>query len=252
MYDLQKASMWKRASAFLFDVIILVIATVGFGTLISGACGYDQHINTMTTTMQKYETMYNVKFNMTEEETLKLSVIEIERWNKAYEALIADAEYMQAYNLVVNLSFLIITFGVLAGYLLLEFAVPLFLGNGQTLGKKIFSLAVMREDSIKVVGPLMLIRTLLGKFTLETMIPIYLLFLAALGKIGILGPIIIGLILLVQVILMIATHTNSMIHDLLAKTVVVDMSSQMIFENEEELIAYKEKLHAEEAARKTY
>ena len=98
----------------------------------------------------------------------------------------------------------------------------------------------------------MFIRTILGKFTLETMIPIYLMYLAALGKIGILGPIIIGLILLVQVILMIATHTNSMIHDVLAKTVVVDMSSQMIFDSEEEMIAYKEKLHAEAAARKTY
>ena len=56
---------------------------------------------------------------------------------------------------------------------------------------------------------------------------------------------ILGLILLLQIILMISTHTNSCIHDLLAKTVAVDMQSQLIFETEEEMIAYKNKVHAE-------
>jgi hypothetical protein len=56
----------------------------------------------------------------------------------------------------------------------------------------------------------------------------------------------------VQVILMIKTQTNSAIHDVLAKTVVIDVASQMIFESEEDLIAYKEKAHAEKAARQAY
>ena len=45
---------------------------------------------------------------------------------------------------------------------------------------------------------------------------------------------------------MIATKTNSTIHDILAKTVVVDLSSQMIFDSEEAMIDYKTKLHAEQ------
>ena len=40
--------------------------------------------------------------------------------------------------------------------------------------------------------------------------------------------------------------------DTLAKTVTVDMTSQMIFESEEEMIAYKNKVHAEKVARQTY
>jgi hypothetical protein len=42
------------------------------------------------------------------------------------------------------------------------------------------------------------------------------------------------------------------LHDVLAKTVVIDLASQMIFENEEALIAYKTKVHADQAARQTY
>jgi len=48
------------------------------------------------------------------------------------------------------------------------------------------------------------------------------------------------------------TRNNSAIHDLLAGTVVVDMSSQTIFRSTEELIAYKKRVAAERAARQVY
>ena len=131
-------------------------------------------------------------------------------------------------------------------------AVPIKLGNGQTLGKKIFGIAVMRTDSVKVTAPLLFIRTILGKFTIETMIPVLICIMIFFNMIGIVGMLILGLILLVQIILMITTHTNSCIHDVLAKTVAVDMQSQLIFENEEELMNYKNKIHAEKVARQTY
>ena len=110
----------------------------------------------------------------------------------------------------------------------------------------------MRVDGVKVVGPLMFIRTVLGKFTIETMIPIFIIMMIFFGSVGIEGTIILGLILLVQVVLMIKTQTNSAIHDILAKTVVIDVASQMIFDSEADLIAYKEKTHAEKAARQAY
>ena len=43
-----------------------------------------------------------------------------------------------------------------------------------------------------------------------------------------------------------------MIHDLLAGTVVVDVSSQMIFRTTDDLIAYKKKIAAEQSARQVY
>ena len=41
IYDLQKASMWKRISAAMFDGILLGIAAVLFAWLLSLALGFD-------------------------------------------------------------------------------------------------------------------------------------------------------------------------------------------------------------------
>lgn len=252
IYDLQKASMWKRASAFLFDFIILGILVVGLATLMSSVAGYDGYYDAVQASYDKYEQEYGIDFEITQEEFQKLTQEEQDIWWEAYYALCDDTDAMYAYNMVVNLTLLIATFSILISFAVLEFAVPMLLKNGQTLGKKIFGIGVMRTDAVKVTGPLLFIRTILGKFTIETMIPLLILMMIFFGTVGIEGTIIIGLILLVQIILMIATHTNSMIHDVLAKTVVVDVASQMIFDSEADLIAYKEKVHAEQVARQTY
>lgn len=252
IFDLQKASMWKRVSAFLFDAIILGVAVAGFAFLLSAVLGFDAHNEALNDAYAKYEAEYGVVFDITEEEYLQKSEAELQAYNDAYAALIADEDAMYSYNMVINLTMVISTISILLAFLVLEFAVPVKLGNGQTLGKKIFGVAVMRTDGVKVTPPLLFIRTVLGKFTIETMIPVLILVMIFFNMVGIVGTIILGLILLVQIILIIKTQTNSCIHDVLAKTVAVDMASQMIFETEEEMIAYKNKVHAEKVARQTY
>lgn len=252
MYDLQKASVWKRCSAALFDFIILTMVVVGIAAILSNLVGYDNYFNNMNASYEKYEQQYGIKFDITEEEYLSKTEQEKALWQDACQALTIDQEAMYAYNMVFRLSVLIVTMSILFGYLILEFAIPLIFKNGQTLGKKVFGIGVMRTDGIKVVGPLMFIRSILGKFTIETMIPAYIIVMILFNTMGIIGPIIIGLILLVQIVLIITTHTNSAIHDLLAKTVVIDLGSQMIFEDEGAMIAYKTKVHADQAARASY
>ena len=51
---------------------------------------------------------------------------------------------------------------------------------------------------------------------------------------------------------MIASKTNSAIHDKLASTVTVDLASQMIFDTQEELIKFKEQKAQEAASRAEY
>ncbi len=252
IYDLQKASMWKRASAFLFDFIIWVTVAVGVAALLSAILGYDTHLNNMQTGYEKYEKQYGVELRISQEEYNAKTAEEKALWDKAFAELSKDQEVLYAYNMVVNQSFLIVVFAVFFAFIILEFIIPNIIGNGQTLGKKIFGIGVMRTDGIKVVPMLMFIRTILGKFTVETMIPLFIFMMQMFGIAGFYGTLVTGFILLAQIVLLIATHTNSPIHDLLSQTVVVDMASQMIFENQEEMIAYKEKVHAEKVARQTY
>lgn len=245
IFDLQKAGMWKRISAYLFDFILLATVAVGLAFLLSVVFGYDKHNSALDAAYAKYEAEYGVIFDISQEEFLKLSEEQQKAWNEAYQALIKDEQAMYSYNMVINLTLIITTLSILFAYLLLEFFVPLRLGNGQTLGKKIFGVAVMRTDGVKITAPLLFIRTVLGKFTIETMIPVLILVMIFFNMIGIAGMLILGLILLLQIILLATTYTNSCIHDVLAKTVAVDMSSQMIFESEEKMVEYKNKVHAE-------
>ena len=72
------------------------------------------------------------------------------------------------------------------------------------------------------------------------------------GTIGVVGPAVLFLILLTEIIVMTATRTNSLIHDLLAGTVCIDAASQRIFDTPEERIAYKAKIAAELAQKEPY
>ncbi|MBQ7335624.1 MAG: RDD family protein [Clostridia bacterium] len=246
IYDLQKANMWKRISAYIFDVILLGIAAVGFALLISAAVNYDGYSENLQGLYQKYEELYGVSFDITEEDYLAYSEEEAANYEAAIAALSADAEVNYTYSMMLNLTLLITTFGILFAYLILELLVPSLFKNGQTLGKKIFGIGVMRIDGIRISTPILFVRTVLCKYTIETMVPVLLLIMIYFNIVGIVGTAIIGLILLVQLILLIATRARTPIHDVIANTVTVDLSSQMIFDTQEDMIAYRQKIHTEQ------
>lgn len=250
--DLQKAGMWKRISAGLFDWILTGILVVGFCFLLSWILGYNDYNRTLNEAYDRYEAQYDIVFEVTGEEYERMSAEQRAAYDEAYHALIADSEAVYAYNMVLSLTLVIVSLGILAGVMVMEFIVPLMFKNGQTLGKKIFGIALMRTDGVKINTMQLFVRTVLGKYTIETMIPVLIILMIFFNMIGLLGTLILGAILLVQLILMGVTHTNSLIHDTLAGTVAVDYASQMIFESTEELIAYKKRVHAEMAARQEY
>ena len=87
VYDLQKASLWKRIAAWLFDSILVMILAVGVAALLSGALGYDRHSDTVNDAYSHYEAEYDVTFDVTQEEYLSWSEAERQRYDEAYEAL---------------------------------------------------------------------------------------------------------------------------------------------------------------------
>ena len=252
IYDLQKASMWKRISAFLFDGILLGIIAVLFALALSGIVGYNDYAAQVNDAYARYGEQYQVDMQLTSADYEALDEQGRQNLQAAYDALNADESARHALGMMMELSLLIISFGLLLGFVAMEFIIPMLFKNGQTLGKKIFGIAVMHTSGVKISGPMLFARTILGKYAVETMVPAYILLMMLFGQIGVVGPAVLILLLILQAGVMIGTHTNSMIHDLLAKTVTVDMGSQMIFESQEALIAYKEKLHAEKAAKEAY
>lgn len=244
--------MWKRVSAFLFDGILLCVIVVAFAYLLSMVLGYDRYNQALDEGYAQYEGLYGVQFDISAEEYDTMTPEARQRYDEAYTALIADEDVLYTYNMVINLTLVITTLSILLGFLALEFAVPVMLGNGQTLGKKIFGICLMRTDGVKMNTMQLFVRTVLGKFTIETMIPVYILLLIFFNSVGLGGTLVLAALLVVQIAVLAVTRTNSLIHDLLAGTVVVDYASQRIFRNTEELIEYTKRVHAEKAARQSY
>ena len=245
MYDLQRASMWKRFSSALFDFIMLVIAVVGAALLLSWMLGYDASIDEFDKYSEEYEAKYGVNFDMSYDDYMALDQTGQKNYDDALEAFGKDDRVSYVYGLIFNLTLVIISISILLAYMLLEFVVPMLFGNGQTLGKKIFGIAVMREDGVKLTPLLLFVRTVLGKYTLGTMVPVLIIIMMLFNLTGIVGTAVIIALILLQGGMFIFTYAHTPLHDKLAHTVTVDLASQMIFETYEDLLEHKKKAHAD-------
>lgn len=253
-HDLQKASAWKRISAFLFDAIILSIVTVLFAWGLSALVGYNGYHQTLMARYDVFSAEYGVDFSITQAQYDALEEKDRQRVDAAWEAVARDGAAAGAYRMILSLSVVIVSLSILAGYMVTEFFVPLKLKNGMTLGKKIFGLGVMGTDGVRLRGPGLFIRTVLGKYTVETMIPVLILVMIYWGVVGVVGPAIVLLILAGQAAAALCTRREGfrLIHDLMAGTVVVDFASQRIFESREEKNEFLMREAAERAQRQEY
>ena len=252
--DLQKASVLKRASAFLLDLILFSILAVGFAFLIGAVTQYNSYLQIDTEITNSYAEQY---LGMKWEDYKTLSEEDRKPLAEAYQdfdkALLANEKYMHNSSLMLSLSLLMVSLGIFFAMLVLEFFVPLLLKNGQTVGKKVFGIGVMHTNGVRVRSIALFIRALLGKYTIETMFP----FLVAVMFFFVDGfawtaLIILGGLLVLQIAIFAVSGTNAFIHDMISDTVSVDLASQMIFEDDQALATYKAKLAAQEAERASY
>ena len=251
-HELQRADFWKRLSAFMFDTMMIILAAVGIAAIMSLFMNYEEHYNTIETIEAECAAKYGINTDLTAEEYEQLSEEEKQRYLEADAEFGSNPLVADAYNKLLTLTLLTITFSLLIAYVGLEFVVPIFLKHGRTLGKKIFGLAVMRTNGVKLDGQAHFIRSVIGKYTMETMVPVYIILMIIFGNLGPIGTLMLIAFLILEIAVYATTRTRSTVHDLVSDTVVVDMASQMIFESYDDLMAYKTKLHEEEANKKEY
>ena len=112
-HDLQKASLWKRASAWIFDFILLGILIVGVAFVLSAVLGYNGYNETLDAAYAQYEAQYDVEFEISQEQYLAMTEQQRHNYDTAYNTLVSDQEAMYAYNMVLNLTMLITTLSIL-------------------------------------------------------------------------------------------------------------------------------------------
>lgn len=210
--------------------------------------------------IKNFETENDLTYDISEEDYNALD----EETRKKYDSIngridsIGNAKSIYAKELKYTYSLipLMVSIGVFLSVLIFEFIIPVAFKNGQTIGKKVFGLAVMHTNGVRVRPFSMFVRSILGMYVFEMMVPIYLILMAFFYHV-LSGYIAIGVIVAI-VILQIAVFaytfksTASVLHDLIARTVCVDFSSQMIFDSEEELMEFKKAQQNELAERDEY
>ncbi len=252
MYDLQKASVHKRTAAYLLDLILLLIVVTGVAFALSSILKYDSYAEKLESIYEEYESVYGIDLDISSEEFASLSREEQKLYEDVGILLNENEEAVIAYNMSVNLALIISSVSILIAYLLLEFVLPLIFKNGQTVGKKIFGIGLIKQNGVRVSPLQLFIRTVLGKCTVETLVPVYIIILIIFGNLGMTGTVILAGMLLLQLALVATSKTHSAIHDMMAATYAVDLGSQMIFDTEADFLAYINKLHAENAAKDKY
>ena len=282
MFELRKIGIVRRASALLLDAILLAVLTTGFMFIISLICNYSHQEElanqyfaewddfrkeyiadiaeyygfvyeesedgySVTNSDGKAATLDEVMDKLAQSEGNDEEMAEI---YAAYLSLTPVSTVNKQYNYVYSLLFMMVSLGIFLAYIVLEFVIPIILKNGQTVGKKVFEIALVRNDCVKITTLALFARTLLGKFAIETMFPVLLVFMFLFGGLGPLAVILFAAITILNIVLFFATKYRTPIHDMLAGTVAVDMKLQMIFESEEELIQ-KKSLSAKESVENT-
>lgn len=274
MFELKKIGFVKRASALLLDAILLAVLATGFMFIVSLICNYsaeEQKAQDYFSQWDEYRKEYvaeiaeNYGFTYVESEdgesyTImqgdKMSSLDAvisalandekrtERMEEVfteYEKLPSVAQVNAQYEYVYNLLFMMVSVGVLLSYIILEFILPIIFKNGQTVGKKVFSIGLVRPNGVKITNLALFARTILGKYAIETMFPILLVFLFLFGGIGWLAIILFVAITLLNIIMFFATSNKTPIHDTIANTVAVDIKLQNIYESEDEIVEKKKK-----------
>jgi uncharacterized RDD family membrane protein YckC len=213
---------------------------------------YDSKANELQSYYKEYEDKYGINTQLSAEEIAKLPQADQDKYAQASKEFSEDERIRNVYSILINLTIVITSISLLLAYVISDVIVPLFLKNGQTVGKKVFNIALMRVDGVKVSTFQLFVRAVLGKFTIETMLPVLLVMMMFFGVMGGIALIVVLLLLVLQIVVMSISKTNSAMHDLLAVTVAVDLESQRIFESEAALMEYKQRIAAEKAAEAPY
>ena len=281
MFELRKIGFVKRASALLLDAILLVVLTTGFMFIISLICKYDHEQDLLISYQEQWSDYhknyaqgvseaYGFTYKITDEEKQTFTVTDKDGnrvtlddvWKKLSEAdgagnevtvkawedfqvLKDGAPLDRQYSYVLNLMFMMLSVGTALSYMVLEFIIPIIMKNGQTVGKKVFGIGLVRPDCVKITIPQLFARTFIGKYAIETMFPILLIILFFFGSLGIMAIILFAAVTILNIAVFFASKNRTPIHDVLAHTVVIDFKLQVVFQSTEEMMERKTLQHTE-------
>ena len=224
----------NRFAAFIIDAILLVILLTGCLYIFSMIFQYDAHLATLESEyIKEGYLILNVEKNIYEylAETAPNynAVLESVKNN---QVILQEQQYLATYTTnVPALSIAIVL-------LILEFIVPLFLKNGQTVGMKVFKIALISNNNIRISSLQLFARCLIGKIAILGVIPMFAISYILINPTGgLLGTIILIIIAIIQITTIVKSKNHAGIQDIIAQVYPVNFAETVIYRNKEELQA---------------
>lgn len=249
MLEFHKAKFIKRLAAYAIDLILLLAITLGIAAAMFSEMDYNTYEEKFELCCEKYGQQFGVDLSASRADQAEMPEAEQEKYMAAWEALNADAEAMDAIKQKLRIELLSAIVGFFVGYVILEVMLPLIFKNGQTVGKKIMGLCVMHKYHVRVGFMQIIYRTILGKYFIETMIPVVMLILSDYGVLGMTASLVLAAIAMTQGFIVMMSQANCGIHDKLFHTVVADFKKQHIFDNWNDRFDFEEAYEKEMAER---
>ena len=244
MLDFYKASPIKRFVAYMIDMILLLIITAGVVAGIFSKMNFNTYREELVSYYEKYEQQFGVDMSVSVD---TLSEEDQQKYVDALNALNSDEGALSVLSSIVKIAWLSLAVGLLVAYIILEVMLPLIFKNGQTVGKKAMGLCVMHKEHVKVSVMQVIYRAIVGKYFVETLVPITMILLQLSRTLGTTAVLILSAIVMTQGFVVLMSQANCGIHDKLFKTMVADYEQQYIFDTLEEKRAYEQELEEREA-----
>ena len=102
--DLQKASLLKRAAAFMLDFILLTIVITGAAFALSAILDYDSYSEKLQNIYDEYEAEFGIDLDISSEEFSALPAEEQKKYEDVNRLMNENEEAIEAYNMTVNLA----------------------------------------------------------------------------------------------------------------------------------------------------
>lgn len=243
----------------MIDTVLMIFLALAFSLITHTIFKVDERIDKVNAFKTQYAQDYGVDLELAQKDPSTVTKEEKADYDENYKKFeemnkaISKDKAAQEAN-ADFLSSLLASFAIslFASNLVLNFVVPLLFKYGRTIGKRVFGLAVIRSNGVKISPPVLFVRSVVGLYAMETMFPLIIVMMIWFGMLGIIGTIILIGFAILQLSCLFATQAHQPIHDLLTDSVVVDMASQTIYETNEELIEAQKAEAAEKAASEEY
>ena len=217
------APLKKRIPAALIDALLVLLVTALLVWGLGALANYSAKIDRISEITTQYELSHQVNFSITEEVYQSLPAEERARYDLAIDAMRRDPAMVDAYGDLTGSALWIVALSFFVALLGLEILLPLSFKKRGTLGKQLLGLSLAQADLTPVRTSTLLGRVLIGKYLIETMLPVLVLIMTAFEVIELpwIGILLLTLFALVQVLVIAGTRLHVPVHSLISGTVTV-------------------------------